>query len=119
MRQQQLCTIEHVGKKNPADEYINTPLEWDSVHFFKAGAIKSEAVAFTNGIRDHPFLLSIVNECFNDVDEKNSLLKFRTDLVIACTKACLLAHSTIHVSLIFMIIHCNICHVVFLVHVYA
>lgn len=41
--------------------------------FFKAGAIKSEAVAFTNGIRDHPFLLSIVNEGFNDVDEKNKV----------------------------------------------
>lgn len=41
--------------------------------FFKAGAIESEAVAFTNGIRDHPFLLSIVNEDFNDADEKNKV----------------------------------------------
>lgn len=41
--------------------------------FFKAGAIKSKAVAFTNGIRAHPFLLSIVNDGFNDVDEKNKV----------------------------------------------
>lgn len=38
-----------------------------------AGAIKCEAVGFTNGIKDHPFLLSIVNEGFNDVDEKNKV----------------------------------------------
>lgn len=48
---------------------LQHPIREGFCPFFKAGAIKSEAVAFTNGIRDHPCLLSIVNEGFNDVDE--------------------------------------------------
>lgn len=38
------------------------------LEFFKA--FKSDA-AFTNGMRDHPFLLSKLNEGFNEAGEKN------------------------------------------------
>lgn len=48
------------------DEYTTAPLEWS---IFQS----REAVAFTNGIRDHPILLSIVNEGFNEVDKKNDV----------------------------------------------
>lgn len=48
------------------DEYTTVPLEWS---IFQS----RETVAFTNGIRDHPILLSIVNEGFNEVDIKNDV----------------------------------------------
>lgn len=49
------------------------PIRVGCCPFFKVSAIKSEAAAISNAIRDYSFPLSIVNEHFNDVDEKDEV----------------------------------------------